>query len=113
MKKPVLDWKSIADSRLSVPRRVIHRRFAAETVLLNVETGRYYGMDEIGARFFEVLGECSDIRSAVETLCKEFEVPPARIQEDMVSFCAELLSLGLIELHSLAEVSGDRRNSGP
>ena len=121
MKKPVLDWEGIADSHPFVPRHVVHRRFAAEAVLLNVETGRYYGMDEIGSRFFAVLGECSDIRSAVETLVQEFESPPARIQEDMVSFCAELLSMGLIELRGPVEITGDhrpsgghsRRNSGP
>jgi hypothetical protein len=94
-----LTWERVQHCRVSVPNHVVHRRFASETVLLNVQTGIYYGMDEIGARFFDVLRETGNAHSAVAVLAKEFQAPVERIREDMVRYCSELVTLGLIELH--------------
>lgn len=80
------------------PRHVVHRSFAAETVLLNVQTGHYHGMDGIGGRFFETLTGAANVAAAVDALAAEYEQPRERIQEDMVRFCSELQDLGLIEL---------------
>jgi hypothetical protein len=93
-----LSWESIQHCRVTVPHHVAHRRFAAETVLLNVQTGTYYGMDEIGSRFFDVLREVGDMRQAVATLKEEFQASTERIRGDMVRYCSELMALGLIEL---------------
>lgn len=93
-----LDWESLEHLVARVPRHVVHREFASETVLLNVRTGHYYGMDESGARFFRVLQESDDVGSAVERLAEEFDAPVERLREDMVQYCAELESLGLLEL---------------
>lgn len=98
MDDPSYTWEKIAGCRTVVPRHVVHRQFAAETVLLNVETGHYYGMDTIGARFFAVLQGSGTVQAAVHTLTAEFEGPPDRIREDMVKFCEELVSKGLLEL---------------
>lgn len=92
-----LTWERVQSCRVSVPNHVLHRRFASETVLLNIQTGTYYGMDEIGTRFFDVLRETGDGRSAVAVLAKEFQAPVERIREDMVRYCSELRILGLID----------------
>lgn len=94
-----LTWERIQACRVSVPNHVVHRRFASETVLLNVQTGTYYGMDEMGTRFFNVLRETGDAGSAISVLAKEFQAPVERIREDMVRYCSELVTLGLIELY--------------
>jgi len=81
-----------------VPHRVVYRTLASETVLLNVQTGHYYGMDESGGRFFEVLREAKSLASAVATLSREFDAPVEQIRKDMLRYCVELLGNGLIEL---------------
>lgn len=103
MNESSLEWERVADSRVRVPQHVVHRQFASETVLLNAQTGQYYGMDEFGARFFEVLSDSPDLRYALSTLSEEFEEEPDRIRDDMIRFCDELLSLGLIELEEPGE----------
>lgn len=99
-------WEEIAECRARAPGQVVFRSFVSETVLLNIQTGHYYGMDEIGARFFEVLCDSPDVESAVGVLVEEFEAPPERLREDMVRFCEELASLGLLELD---EASNSKR----
>ena len=38
-----------------VPENVVHRQFAAETVILNLDTGLYHGLNVTGGRMMEVL----------------------------------------------------------
>jgi hypothetical protein len=93
-----LTWDDIRGRRASVPQQVVHRTFARETVLLNIGTGHYHGMDAIGGRFFEVLLASPNVGAAADQLATDYEQPVERIQEDMAKFCSELKQLGLIEL---------------
>jgi hypothetical protein len=99
----LLTWERLQTCRVSVPNHVVHRGFASEAVLLNVQTGIYYGMDEIGTRFFDVLRECGDVPSAMAILTKEFQAPIEQIRKDMVRYCSELQKLGLIGLREAGD----------
>lgn len=98
MAQMVLEWEQIKASRVVVPRHVVYRVLVSETVLLNIETGLYHGLDEIGSRFFEVILESPDLRAAVGALVQEFEAGEERIRADLIGYCLELLDRGLIEL---------------
>lgn len=93
-----LDWERVRPLRAIIPHHVVHRTLASETVLLNIETGHYYGMDETGGRFFAVLRDAGSVESAVAVLTREFDAPPEQIRADMLRYCGELLQHGLIEL---------------
>ena len=96
----VLEWEQIKTCRAVVPRHVVFRILVSETVLLNIDTGLYHGMDAIGSRFFEVMRESADLRAAVRALVQEFEAPEERIRSDLIGYCLELLDRGLIELET-------------
>jgi hypothetical protein len=93
-----LEWVRIKNLRVVVPKHVVFRALPSETVLLNIQTGRYHGMDKTGSRFFEVLREGDDLQSALAALAKEYDAPEERIRRDLIDYCSELLSGGLIEL---------------
>jgi hypothetical protein len=93
-----LDWTDIKQLRAVVPDHVIFRPFASEMVLLNIQTGRYHGMDEVGARCFHALRENECLQTALESLLEEYEGDEERIREDLVGYCSELVASGLIEL---------------
>lgn len=93
-----LEWDFVRTCRAVVPHQVVFRTLASETVLLNIQTGYYFGLDEIGGRFFEVLREAGSVGAAVESLIREFDAPAEQIQQDMLGYCRELLGHGLIEL---------------
>ena len=65
MLKPILEWEQVRTLRAVIPHHVVHRTLASETVLLNIETGHYYGMDEVGGRFFDVLRDAGSVGTAV------------------------------------------------
>ena len=80
-----------------VPEHVVHRSFEAETLLLNLDTGQYHGLNETGGRMLELL-EATDgrVRDAIERLAEEYEVAFAEIAPDLTAFCSDLETRGLI-----------------
>ena len=93
-----LDWERLKSRSASVPAHVVFRAFVSETVLLNIETGKYYALDEVGGHFYEVMCRSPSLDVAVEALLTEFDASEDRIREDLVRYCGELLPRGLIEL---------------
>ena len=92
------DWATLRDMRAVVPSHVVFRGFAQETVLLNISTGEYHGLDQVGGRFFEVATGAKDLRSASAALAAEYGQPASRIDTDLAMFCTDLRQRGLIEL---------------
>ena len=76
---------------------MVHRAFAAETVVLNLKTGGYHGLNPVAGRMLEVLEETGSPREAVRRVVAEWDVGQAKVESDAASLCAELLERGLIE----------------
>lgn len=90
-------WDAVRAHRASMPAHVVSRPFSEETVLLNMQTGEYHGIDAIGARFLAVMLEQRDLSAARDILALEYDQPQEIIAEDLVSFLDEMLSRGLVE----------------
>ena len=89
---------SIIDSTVRIPPHVVHRTFARETVIVNLESGMYHGVNHVGGRMLEILEQVPNIRIAAEKLAAEFDQPLDTIEADLCAFCSDLLERGLIEL---------------
>jgi hypothetical protein len=85
------------DGRLRVPDHVVYRSFPGETVALNLNTGRYHGLNPTAGRMIEVLGESEGVAAAAATLAAEYGQPQERIEADLRQLCADLLERDLIE----------------
>ena len=89
----------ILASRATVPEDVVYRSFEAETLLLNLGTGRYHGVNVTGAEMLVLLGETGgDVRLSLERLAERLEVEADEIAEDVAEFCTELVDRGLLEV---------------
>jgi hypothetical protein len=91
-------WDELRTRRVSIPDDVVFRALAHETVLLNVGTGTYHMIDEIGARFFEVIRQAPSLEVACDQLSAEYKQPLDRIAGDLAEFCRELAERGLVEV---------------
>ena len=92
------DWNSMRACQVVIPDHVVGRGFASETVLLNIRTGEYHGLDRVGGRFYEVIRDAPDLERASRTLMTEYDQPADRIEEDLAAFCDDLRNRGLIEI---------------
>jgi hypothetical protein len=98
----LIDANVMLNSTVQVPHTVVYRSLAAETVVLNLETGEYHGLNLSGGRMLETLDRVGSVRKAVGLLAAEFEQPLPEIARDLCNFCAMLSDRGLIavEHHS-------------
>lgn len=78
---------------------MVYRSFEGETLLLNLESGQYHGLNETGGRMLELMGQKTEtLRQAIDRLAEEYGVAPAEIEQDLVDFCRSLADRGLVEL---------------
>jgi hypothetical protein len=84
--------------KVRVPRHVVYREFAAETVVLNLETGRYHGLNGSGGRMLQTLDGASSIAEAADALAADWDVPRERLERDLRELCTGLAERGLVEV---------------
>jgi hypothetical protein len=65
-------------------------------VLLNLESERYYILDDVGTRMWELLTELGDVTATAERLLDEYDVDEALLRRDLASLVNELAEAGLI-----------------
>jgi coenzyme PQQ synthesis protein D (PqqD) len=85
-------------SRLRVPAHVVYRAFPGDTVILNLETGTYHGLNETGGRMLDVLERSDSVGAALAELIECYDVAPAELERDLRELCADLLERDLVEL---------------
>jgi hypothetical protein len=90
-------------SRARLPQHVVHRTFVAETVVLNLRTGKYHGLNVTAGRMLEALESAPTVDDSVADLAAEFGVEEEQIRTDLLTLCRGLLERGLIEIEDAAD----------
>jgi hypothetical protein len=88
----------ILESAFELPQNVVYREFAHETVMLNLDTGKYHGINPTAARMLEVLQRSPSGHLAAATLAETFGQPVERIEHDLAALCNRLLERGLLAI---------------
>ncbi len=88
----------LSNARVAVPQHVVHRAFPTETVVLNLQTGTYHGLNPTAGRMLEMLDEVADPRETITRLCDEFDQPADVVERDLTNLCDELIERGLLEM---------------
>jgi hypothetical protein len=91
---------SITHRRLTASESVVCAELGEEAVLLNVETGIYFGLDAVGARIWALVAEGSPEVQIFDCLLAEYDVEPAALRSDLSAF------LDLLEAKGLAQGIG-------
>lgn len=86
-------------NRAIVPPHVLVRHLDGESVLLNLESERYFGLDGTGTRMLTLVTSMPSVGIAYEKLLEEFDVEPALLREHLNEFLTSLVDNGLLSLH--------------
>ena len=84
------------ETRLSVPTQVMSRLVGDETVLLDLESGLYFGLDGVGKRIWESIGEGRTLGETAAIIVAEYEVGAAQAEADVIDFSRDLVARGLL-----------------
>jgi hypothetical protein len=91
---------ALLTEKARTPEHVVYRPFVKETVVLNLQTGKYHGLNPTGGRMLEVLERSETIGAAARQLAEEYGGPLETLEADLCDFCRDLLERGLIELRA-------------
>jgi hypothetical protein len=83
--------------RVAVQPDVLVNVIDGESVLLNLKSESYFGLDEVGTRMWQVLTHSDSIKAAYETLLAEYDVEPETLQRDLEELIDQLVEHGLVE----------------
>ena len=86
--------------RVVVPAHVMVRFLDNESVFLNLDTERYFGLDPTGTRMWQVITSFPSIEAAYQPLLSEFEVEPETLRRDLVDLLDKLLENNLLQVVS-------------
>ena len=84
------------DTKLKIPTHVMSRLVGDETVLLNLETGLYFGLDGVGQVIWESVSAGENLGSAVATIVASFDVEQDQAAADVLAFAGTLVERGLL-----------------
>jgi hypothetical protein len=89
---------SFAETKVIVPQHVVHRSFPSETVVLNLQTGKYHGLNPTAGAMLDALDSTGSVADASAEVAGRFELPQEAVEEDVCRLCEALLERGLIGL---------------
>ena len=84
------------DTRVTVPQGVMFRDLDGEAVVLELESGRYFGLNETGTRMWLLLPEHGEVGPALRALLDEYDVTEDRLRTELLSFVEALVSQRLL-----------------
>jgi hypothetical protein len=82
--------------RVTVPDDVLISQLQEESVILNLDSERYYGLDDVGTRFLSVLTTSDSIETAYDQLRREYDVDPNILRNDLLALVENLVDQGLL-----------------
>ena len=86
------------EDRVKLPDDVLISSLQEESVILNLDTERYFGLDDVGSRMLTVLTTSTSIEAAYNSLRQEYEVDDEVLKQDLLALVDQLVEQGLIEI---------------
>ena len=83
---------------VSLSKHVLMRELDGESVLLNLDSGHYFGLKEVGTRMLTVLCNCESIAAACATLLVEYDVDAEVLRSDLHQLVEKMAKHGLLEV---------------
>jgi Coenzyme PQQ synthesis protein D (PqqD) len=82
--------------RVRVPDDVLISQLQEESVILNLDSERYFGLDDVGTRMLSVLSTSDSIEAAYESLLAEYDVDSHVLRQDLLALVENLLQKGIV-----------------
>ena len=96
------------DQTVAVSPSVISQEVCGETVILDLESECYFGLDAVGTRVWQLIGEHGDLRRIFTTLLAEYEVEEAQLLKDLEVLLSDAAGRGLVTLQGGTGPGGHR-----
>lgn len=70
-----------------------------EKVMMNLDKGEYFMMNEVGSRIWEIISEPINVKEIISTLRNEYEVDEETCKDTVIEFLGRLNHADLISIN--------------
>lgn len=98
------------DDTVKIAGSVLFQQVSGESVLLDIDSERYFGLDEVGTRIWQLLTEHERLADLYAVLLDEYDVEPERLERDLTKLIAALAARGLLQVGPLSRVPATVRD---
>jgi hypothetical protein len=82
--------------KITISEQALSQEVNGETVILDLKSESYFGLDEVGTRIWQLLQERGDVQKTFDTMLEEFDVDTDTLASDMKNLIDDLTEKGLI-----------------
>jgi hypothetical protein len=91
--------------RVLAPDHILVQEIEGQAALLNTKSERYFGIDDVGTRMWNILTTSESVEEAYDKLEAEYDVDPTQLRQDVTKFIALLVEHDLVHLENPVESS--------
>jgi len=84
-----------------VNRDTLYRDLHGEGILLQLDSGRYFGLEGVAHRMWQLITEHGDLKLVEDALRSEYAVEPEVLSADLDRFVGELVDRKLVEMQEI------------
>jgi hypothetical protein len=85
-------------ARVTIAPDVLIQHLDDESVLLNVRSGKYFGLDSVGTRAWQLVTTAPTVADALTSMASEYDVGYDVLRSDVEELLSQLVNLGLVTL---------------
>lgn len=84
------------DTTFRLSPDVVVRELDGESVVLDLSSGRYFGLNGVGTRVWQLIGEGNAVDGLIKAVAAEYEADDTTIERDVLALVEELETRGLV-----------------
>ena len=84
--------------KITISEEALSQEVNGETVILDLKSESYFGLDEVGTRIWQLLQEHGDVQKTFDVMLDEFDVEEEQLEKDMSALLDDMLEKGLLHL---------------
>jgi hypothetical protein len=86
------------ESKISIPADVLFNVVADEMVVLNLASGKYFSLDDVGTRMWVLTEEHGQLKAVHAALLSEYAVDPQQLEADLLALMEKLVGNELVQV---------------
>ena len=86
--------------KIEISSEVLTQEVGGETVILDLKSESYFGLDEIGTRIWQLLQEQKDVHTITEAMLNEYDVEEEQLEKDIQNLLTQLNKAGIVTFNS-------------
>ncbi|HKS96503.1 MAG TPA: PqqD family protein [Terriglobia bacterium] len=85
-------------STVAISEDAVFKELDGEAVILNLESGTYFGLNAVGTEVWNLLQERRPLDEVFQALSQKFEVDPKVLERDLVELIEQMRTKGLVNV---------------